>query len=77
LDLTGATVTFLGYQGIGLLINDTSPTVSAAAGKVTHVWTAGETDTRGRVFYQVKVNQGDGKFIYFPSYGFEVCDIED
>lgn len=76
LNLTGATVVFKATQGVGQLFTDSTPTVVAAEGKVTHQWVAGETDVPGRVFGWLEVNRGDGRKIIFPPYGFEPIDLE-
>lgn len=75
-DLTAASsVVINATLGPDVLFTDTSPTIDADAGKVTHTWAAAETANPGRVWFEVVVTWPSGEQT-FPDKGQLAVDIE-
>lgn len=64
-------------QGGTALFTDTSPVLDNTAGTVTHAWSAGQTDTPGRIWIEVQVTWPGGKIQSFPPFGSLAVDIEE
>lgn len=75
-DFTDCTVVFEATQAVGELFSDDDPDVDLDAGSVTHVWTEGETDVRGRAYGLVSVYRLDGRRIVFPPFGPQPIDFD-
>ena len=76
LSLSGAVVRVVAEQAGATLFTDTSPTVNMTTNLVTHTWATGQTDHKGRGFYHVDVDLGDGRWIRFPQLGDLPFDVE-
>lgn len=73
---SAASVAVVGTKGGETIFTDTTPTVTAATGLVTHRWTAPETDDPGRLWLEVRVVWGDLRPQTFPPFGKLPVDIE-
>jgi hypothetical protein len=68
-------VRVLGWRDGTLAITDVAPTISGLT--VTHNWVAPETDTLGRIWFEVDVTDNTGKHQTFPALGQVAVDIEE
>jgi hypothetical protein len=72
---TATAVRVLGWRDGVNVITDAAPTVSGLT--VTHNWVAPETDTLGRIWFEVDVTDASGKHQTFPALGQVAVDIEE
>lgn len=73
---TADSVRMIGVRGGQTIFNDTSPTLDAVNGLVTHRWTGTESNTTGRIWVEVEVTWGDLTRQTFPPFGRIAVDIE-
>lgn len=66
--LNTATIALVAVRGSTEVIRDTSPTVNATTGLLTHTWVGTQTDEATDLFWHAEVNFGGG-IVVFPQLG--------
>jgi hypothetical protein len=72
---TASSVLVRGWRNGLLVITDSAPVTTATT--VTHNWVAGETDTAGRTWFEVKVTWPGTKPQVYPVLGQLPVDVEE
>ena len=64
-------------EGDSVALFSRAPTSATSGGVVTYNWQVGDTDTPGRLLFQVEATWSGGKKQHFPAVGYLPVDIQD